>query len=386
MVRICGILLGLLVLSLTPPARACSVVDTYVRPSNFELVQLADAIVVARPVRPLKGDFPSVSFAVETAIKGSPPPRFTARMAALGRTLPSDLTDLSASHPEGHMGPCNRMTFKRGGRYLIFLARGKDGSWGQLGYPFSRINEDYRGADNPWTRTVRRYLALQHSLPPMEQLAALRRLLETGQGADGRALSAEERRDAADHLRSISKWKPTAYLIDLYDRIERGEPLPFGTRPDEENGEAGNLDEIAALLLDEPQPPKPQGIERERLMILNALVEGDHGGAMPLFERLWSAPDLDGASRGRVLRYFAEHGQYPRVFEWIETRLPEISWLSWERPSAAIPSKRSRRGGEACRGPWRNGRNWHWRYTPTNSAHLRGLTRSPLWTPSKRSR
>ncbi|HYG29451.1 MAG TPA: hypothetical protein VD887_04470 [Allosphingosinicella sp.] len=303
-------------------ATACSVDGEYVRPSNFELVQIADAIVIARPERRAgRGSDSRLVFRVEAAVKGAPPERVAFEDAELGRTQPSDLEDLSGSNPESHSGPCSRMTFSRARRYLLFLERTPDGGWQQLGFAFSRINEDYAGEDNAWMRSVRRYLRLQQTLAPMEQIAALRRMVETGRDSDGQPLSAAERTDIADHLGSISQWKPTPFLLDLFDRIERGAPLPVEPRPDAANGERGEVDRLVALATEGGEAPAAEGPRRERLMVLRALSEGDHPDALPLFDRLWADPDTDAAMRGIALRYFARNGQYSRAYQWIETRL-----------------------------------------------------------------
>ena len=303
-------------------AAACSVAGDYVRPSNFELVQIAEAIVIARPERRIgRRDDSRLLFRVEAAVKGAPPERLALEDAELGRTQPSDLEDLSASNAESYSGPCERMTFSRARRYLLFLERGPDGGWRQLGFAFSRINEDYAGEDNAWMRSVRRYLRLQQALAPMDQIAALRRMAETGRDAEGQMLSAAERADIADHLGSISQWKPTPFLLDLYDRIARGAPLPLEPRADAANGERGEVDPLLALATDEGEAPPAEGPHRERLMILRALAEGDHPVALALFDRLWAAPDTDAATRGVALRYFARNGQYSRAYQWIETGL-----------------------------------------------------------------
>ncbi|HEX8366250.1 MAG TPA: hypothetical protein VF603_13295 [Allosphingosinicella sp.] len=318
-------LLFLAILLLAAPAgtaTACSVAGDYVRPSNFELVQIADAIVIARPERRVGRRSDSrLVFRIEATVKGAPPERVTLEDAALGRTRPSDLEDLSRANPESYSGPCDRMTFSRGRRYLLFLERAPDGGWQQLGFAFSRINEDYAGEDNAWMRSVRRYLRLQQTLAPMEQIAALRRMVETGRDPEGQSLSAAERTDIADHLGSISQWKPTFFLLDLYERIARGTPLPLEPRPDAANGEGGEVDRLVALAIGGGEPPPPQGPRRERLMVLRALSEGDHPDALPLFDRLWAAPDTDAAVRGIAMRYFARNGQYSRAYRWIETRL-----------------------------------------------------------------
>lgn len=325
------LLAALALLGVGSDARACSVIESYVRPSNFELVQIADAIVVARAEKQTGGDGfeGSVVFQIESSVKGKAPARVTLPFAAIGKTVPSDLADLSGSNPEGYMGPCNRMNFARGARYLLFLEHAKDGEWRQVGYPFSRVNEDYAGEDNAWVRTVRRYLRVQQGQPPMDQLAALGRMAQAGRDDSGAQLSDAERTDIADHLRSISQWKPTRYLLDVYARVERGETVT--PRPDEENGEPGNLDEAARALLGESRSKPQQGAERARRMILIALAEGDHSDALPLFETLSARIDLDVDQRGLMLRYFARNGQYSRAYQWIETRLlAELGSLSSE--------------------------------------------------------
>jgi hypothetical protein len=313
-------LAALLLAARAATAEACSLAGDYVRPSNFELVQIADAIVIARPERRIgRGDDSRLVFRVEAAVKGAPPERI-ALDVELGRTQPSDLENLSESHPEGHSGPCDRTTFSRQGRYLLFLERAPDGSWRQLGHAFSRISEDYGGEDNGWMRSVRRYLRLQQTLAPMDQIAALRMMAETGRDT-GRPLSAGERADIADHLGSISQWKPTLFLLDVYDRVSRDERLAFEPRPDAANGEGGEVDRLLSLATGEAPGSAAEGPRRERLMVLRALAEGDHPGALALFERLWSDPDVDSAVRGIALRYFARNGQYSRAYGWIETRL-----------------------------------------------------------------
>lgn len=319
--RLLPLLAALIGGALAAPALACSVTADYVRPSNFELVQIADAIVVATPEGPASGSDHGLTFRVVTAIKGTPPARVTLGMAALGRTTPSDLADLSGSHPQGYAGPCNRTSFAQDGRYLLFLEQAADGNWYQSGYPFSRVNEDYAGEDTAWMRAVRRYLLLQQSLTPMEQLAALARMAESGRDGGGVTLAAAERADIREHLSSISPWKPTAWLLDLHDRIERGEPLPFGSRPDAANREGGDADRLTSFVAGESLPAASAGAERERMLILGALTEGDHPDALPLFERLSAAPAIGPRLRGLILRFLARNGQYPRAYQWIETRL-----------------------------------------------------------------
>ncbi|MDQ4088460.1 MAG: hypothetical protein M3177_10705 [Pseudomonadota bacterium] len=371
-------------------ARACSVTDEFVLPSNFELVQMAEAIVVASAEPQPKDGLPEVTFRTEAIVKGPAPERFNLSFASLGTAVPSDNEDLSAAHPESYGGPCNRTTFPPGGRFLIFLQR-HNGAWAQLGMPFSRVNEDYSGEDNAWMRSVRRYLALQRSLPPMEQLAALARIAETGTDGEGRRLSASERDDVLSHLRSISPSKPTPWLLDIYARLERGDPLPFGPPDRSDNPEEG-YDRAAAELLGEEWPedsagaalesaeraagqgsrPTESPIDGLRLRVLRSLTLGRHPGALPLFERLWAAPETARRLRGVILRYFARNGQYPRAYRWIEDNLmAELRTLPRGEALALLSDVAEVQRGDS----WEAGRE-RWRSDPHAAATWPALSRS----------
>ena len=376
-------------------AAACSVTDDFVLPSNFELVQMADAIVVAtaesKPASASASGREGAMFRTELTVKGSAPDRFVLSFASLGDTVPSDNEDLSAAHPEGYAGPCNRMSFRPGGRFLIFLQR-HNGQWVQLGMPFSRVNEDYTGEENAWMRSVRRYLALQQSLGPMEQLSALARMAETGTDAEGRRLSAAEREDILAHLGSISPRKPTAWLLDLYGRLERGEPLPFAP-PDRPENPEESLDRAAAELLGEEwpedsagralaeieaaasgdaRPEAPPAIDPVRLRILRSLMLGNHPGALPLFERLWASPETARPLRGLILRYFARNGHYPRAYRWIETNLAaELADLPRDQALELLSGVAEVQQGES----WEEGRE-RWRRDPHAAATWPALART----------
>jgi len=294
------------------PSRACSMIPDTISPGNYELVQIADAIVVASAGPPYgTRDEGGVVFRVARVLKGGPPEQLRLEDAGLGRVGRSDLVDLSEPHPQSSAGACNRYLFERGGNYLLFLQHGPDGQWRQLGYAYSRINEDYAGENNPWMRTVRRYLRLQQTLAPMAQMDALRHMVRSGRDDRGRRLGRTETADIERYLASVTPWKPTELLLDLYGRLDRGEPLP------------------APFVSTDPP--------LDRLFILRCLVEGDHPGAAPLFERLMNAAATTGRTRGLVLRYLARHGRYPDAYRWIETRLlDELPTLSGEEAIGLI--------------------------------------------------
>ncbi|HEX8191692.1 MAG TPA: hypothetical protein VF552_02225 [Allosphingosinicella sp.] len=376
--------LAALAAALTPAAsRACSLDEHYIPASNFELVQMADAIVIASARRQARGSDGErqVVFRTHSAVKGTAPQDIALPDTRLGRTRPSDNQDLSTVNPDADHGMCNRTTFSWGQRYLLFLQRGESGGWTQVGMAYARVNEDYTGEDNAWTRTVRRYLAMQQSLAPMEQIAALTRLAETGRDTDGRLLTPSERADIAAHLGHISPWKPTAWLLDVYARAERGAPIPFMAPPAPDvppavapaPGSAAAVAEDVLAAMDGPYQPRPRRrIDPVRDRVLLSLVEGRHPAALPLFERLWTSAEAARPIRGLILRYFSANGNYSRAYRWIETDL--LGALQSLPPGEAMELLRdvqSVRKGDA----WEEGRE-RWRSDPHAAATWPALSRA----------
>jgi hypothetical protein len=369
---------ALLSFALAPSARACSVDSDYVRPSNFELVQIADAIVVATAVRGLEEDDDSmVDFRIDTNLKGAGPQTFRSDSARLGATHASDLNDLSASHPEGHAGPCNRYTFRKGGRYLLFLSRDKGGEWRTLGYPFSRISEDY-SEQSVWARTVRRYIGIQEQLGPIEEVESLAGMLESKRGPGGETLADAELADIRDHLSSLSPWKPTPFLLAALERLEGGRSPTFGVRSAAANGEIGPAADLTDLLLGDSKPDLDSLAARKRFL-LNALVEGDHPTALPLFETFLSAPAFDSDRFGFALRFLAKHGQYRRAYEWIEKELPRVlPTLSLEAGSRLLGHV-----SQVQRGDW-SVETPRWKSDPHSAGTWPELALSIYWSQAER--
>jgi hypothetical protein len=133
----------------------------YARPSNYELVKQADAIVLARAasfqkqqdladgkstgifkfevLERIKGDFnePVLSIQGDNDVQSWGKP-----------------DDLSYTKPD--RGPCNPTDYQLDGDYVLFLENWK-GIWIVGGPPFSRINVLVEGSNAPWTQAVRQY-------------------------------------------------------------------------------------------------------------------------------------------------------------------------------------------------------------------------------------
>ncbi|QCB53661.1 hypothetical protein E5675_03885 [Sphingopyxis sp. PAMC25046] len=157
-------------------AYACSIAPGYRVPTNMELVEDADLILLGtvtagdsddtgqqmiaiKPVEALKGAMPSAPIALPAMIA-------TDRAAQL-----SNPYELKQAHPQSLAGACVRYIFPRGSRVLFFLDR-QDSEWQVSGGPFSPWAEDVLTDDAPWLQTVRFYIAVA-KLPEAERAAAL---------------------------------------------------------------------------------------------------------------------------------------------------------------------------------------------------------------------
>lgn len=325
-------LAGVLALGAFAAAQACSPVVGYVRPSNFELVQIAEAIVVATPVgEDPVGDEPferKIRLRVSQILKGEVGDEIEVNGMSLGPTPRSDPADIIFSHPEGHMGPCNRVTLAKGSAYILFLDRNGE-TYRTLGYPFSRVSEDYAGESGLWTRTIKTYLRLQNAEAPMAQLAALeamRRdiLAKTKPTRDERALAA----DIELHLGALSPWKPTAFLLEAYDNVKNGRPPRYRPRASTFDAERSSAAAFTDLLMSgsglaATSPAAPPRRDPRLTALLEMMIEGEHPMAMPLFDAL-AAPAAPSSDLAMAIRFYAKNGRYREAYGLIEDRAAPI--------------------------------------------------------------
>ena len=186
-------LLAIAVTAAAVPAAACSPVKGYRPLTNFELVQKADLIVLARivdgprqfangpepfservriePVRVLKGALPSLPLTVAGMIAWN------------GVDMPSLPSPLSSAHFSVGMGACIRMFYPVGGLVVAMFGpappEAKTGELVQLFEPFARVVEDVESPDAVWVHAVTEYSALQRQTTT----ADLRRAVEARQVA-----------------------------------------------------------------------------------------------------------------------------------------------------------------------------------------------------------
>lgn len=162
------------------PAAACSVAGDYRIPTNMELVEGADMILLATvdggtaidaiddpdamriditPVAAIKGDRAAAPTSLPIALAPAP-------LAILSHPY-----DLEHAHPLSQTGGCIRYMVPRGSRVLFFL-RQSEGGWTPAGGPFSRWAEDVLTDDAPWLQVVRLY-AETAALPADDRTAYL---------------------------------------------------------------------------------------------------------------------------------------------------------------------------------------------------------------------
>jgi hypothetical protein len=196
-------LLALAALGATP-AYACSVVPGYRVPSNYELIEKADLVVLARvasgpasealkesdwskaqvrlePIRAIKGVLPAEPLAVSgyVSVDDRPTPRFP--------------TPLHIVHPSALMGACIRQQYAVGA--LVVAVFKRDGKQlRQEGSPFARSVEDVEGMQGTWVRAADSYARIV-ALPAKERPAAMeaeaRRLLDSSDDTTAPAIAAD---------------------------------------------------------------------------------------------------------------------------------------------------------------------------------------------------
>jgi hypothetical protein len=172
------ILAGLAILAAPIPAAACSVAPGYRVPTNLELVERAELILIGTvtpgDVGPDSSERPMIAVEPVEALKGAMPTAPIALPAMIATDSEFQLSnpyELKEAHPQSFAGACTRYVFPRGSRILFFLDR-QDGTWHEAGGPFSRWAEDVLTDDAPWLQAVRFYVDVA-KLPEDGRIAAL---------------------------------------------------------------------------------------------------------------------------------------------------------------------------------------------------------------------
>jgi hypothetical protein len=196
------LLLAFALLLPSAPAAACSVGSGYHRPTNLELTEQADTIllgrveshvpdddhgiglhslgkVVVRPLILLKGP----ELPAEVRISGYFP-----REGQLAER--SDPADLDRPNRNTMAGGCIRYLFDKDMLVVLFFKR-RNGALDLAGNAFARSAEDVPSTDAPWVKIVRLYVEIA-ALPAKERRSALierRDRLRQSSDADSKLLA-----------------------------------------------------------------------------------------------------------------------------------------------------------------------------------------------------
>jgi hypothetical protein len=162
-------------------AAACTVEPGYRVPSNLELVEQAETIVLAkvvgatasaeeggadgdtviiRPIAALKGELP----AGDIGLRGMG----LAQGNAARLDMLSNPFEFRQAHPIAYMGACIRTYFPLGTTAVFFLRTDHEGMWAPAAQPFSRWAEDVPEANAPWVQLVKLY-AVAAGLPQADR-------------------------------------------------------------------------------------------------------------------------------------------------------------------------------------------------------------------------
>lgn len=185
--------------AMASPSTACSVREGYRVPTTLDLVEQADAIVLARvePGSALAGARAAgwLQLAPVLAIKGPLPHRLSMPgwlETAETRATRSDADELARANPDAFSGACSRYIFAPGMTLLLFVRRAGEG-WRVISEPFARTAEDVPAFDSRWVRAVREYIAIA-ALPKAVQRARLearRNALAAKSDPDAQAIAAD---------------------------------------------------------------------------------------------------------------------------------------------------------------------------------------------------
>lgn len=191
------------------------------RPTNIELVEDADAIVIAKSQRLLRssaGD--RIKFVVDDVIKGdiTTGEELVFRGTHAAHTEPTgEVDDFSLPRRGAFAGGCIAYDYSLWGRYLLILKKSERG-WGLAGYPFTRVNEQVSGARDDWEVAVRHYhaaslLELGARDAMLHKLAAM-----AESNIDPERYPAAMAHDITTHFATPTMLKPATTLVAMYEQ------------------------------------------------------------------------------------------------------------------------------------------------------------------------
>ncbi|MCB1591819.1 MAG: hypothetical protein KDI90_05145 [Alphaproteobacteria bacterium] len=349
-------------------AWACRMTNDYDKPTNFDLVHLVDAIVVATPQSQKNvgkdPEFPDyeVTFSINQVIKGDIGPVFTSQTGFGSASIPalsdpSDPDDLHYAHPESYSGPCIRQSFDVGRSYVLFLSKADDGTYYRPLYAWARVAEDYYGEDSLWMTTIRYYLDVQKQEPDrLKQMDILRKkyeeLVAKKEMTD---YEAELAQDIFYHLGNVSEYKPTAYLLEEYQALEEGRSNRFAiaeraekidaylTRKAEREAAKIKAERLVAGLPEKEEDPfgwdedEPEEYDPDddKVRVIEDLMGGEHPGVMPFFDEVMKKEGHKLKFLNVIAEFYSRNGRYHEALELFRNRAFVVLntadyWEAWQ--------------------------------------------------------
>jgi hypothetical protein len=220
--------------ALAASAAACSLQAGYLPPTNYELVRMAPAIVLAKAVASHSGnrtpqDPPMVSFEVQEVVKGRPPAQ-TFKLEGITDDYggPSDEHSFAEVRPGAGRGACNAYDYRLGTSYLLFLGMGSSAN-DILGSPsYTRINEEAH-RDSSWLMAVRHYARIAALNDPAAERRELSALLQQARTSPRDPRYPKPlRSDIEQHFATPSPYKTFLELLALHE----GRGMDWETKAD----------------------------------------------------------------------------------------------------------------------------------------------------------
>jgi hypothetical protein len=200
------------VLSLTcsTPGWACSPDGEYRAPTNVELIERADLVVLGRVDAGRPKEQPSsnaVGLTPIRTLKGRAPEKLTLYGTfrdRYGKPVAPQPTKLNELHSSSLWGSCDRQGYAPG-TLVIATFKKRPGGYMQMTYPFARNVEDVEDQQGLWVQAATLYARIISQNPPAQRRKAFQkereRLLAQSRDSDAQAIA----QDIATYLRATAR-------------------------------------------------------------------------------------------------------------------------------------------------------------------------------------
>jgi hypothetical protein len=198
----------------TRPAEACSVMPTYIAPSNVELVAASPRIVIARATQAVGSE---VELEVTHVLRGTgiaPGDVITVSGTTTRYAAPSPSFDFSKARPGAYAGGCTAHDYGLGKSYVLLMDAFR-GSWRVRGEAFTRVNEEVEDENAPWAIAVREYVRIAKLPTVAARRKALEALVARGAAKNAPPVAQAIAGDVQAHFAAATPWKSFAELEAL---------------------------------------------------------------------------------------------------------------------------------------------------------------------------